>query len=191
LLIIILSSYQNVKRLLLLVLPFLFFFTEEWLPCSKINEFCFVSYNSYLFLLKNGYLVTESMNFAFVSYNSPLFIEEWLPCFRINEFCFFNTSPLFTEEWLNYFRINEFCFRFLYFSSFILNIGLPCSRTRRQTAPDRRAFHWGRRTLHQRDRPARHCTPGTPEQKYFTSGRRKGWGVNILEDERNRIALLQ
>jgi hypothetical protein len=29
------------------------------------------------------------------------------------------------------------------------------------------------------------------QQRYTLAGRRGGWGVNILEDERDRIALLQ
>jgi hypothetical protein len=40
-------------------------------------------------------------------------------------------------------------------------------------------------------RPASLSSPRNKGGGYTLAGRRGGWGVNILEDERNRIALLQ
>jgi hypothetical protein len=40
-------------------------------------------------------------------------------------------------------------------------------------------------------RPASVSSPRNKGGGYTVAGRRVGWGVNILEDERNRIALLQ
>ena len=39
--------------------------------------------------------------------------------------------------------------------------------------------------------PASVSSPGNKGGGYTLAGRRGGWGVNILEDERDRIALLQ
>jgi hypothetical protein len=39
--------------------------------------------------------------------------------------------------------------------------------------------------------PGECVLPPTKAGGYTLAGRRRGWGVNILEDERDRIALLQ
>ena len=46
-------------------------------------------------------------------------------------------------------------------------------------------------TPHPPLRPASLSSPLNKGGGYTIAGRRGGWGVNILEDERNRIALLQ